>query len=342
MLLLLALFLGLLVGEEFVPRRFCWVPFLLEVLILGLIIWQYGSGYLMLGMVLIYEGITAISARGLLWYFVPFLLVCIPSENAVGVRILACFFLAMIYFQHNMVIEAYRGQLREDDYAEQKMKQNMRQKETAWRKELNKGILVAENQLLEEKTRISQTLHDRLGHSINGSIYQLEAVKVLMEKDTNTSMEMVQAVIDNLRTGMDEIRVILRRERPEKYKMALLQLRKLCEECSRMGVNARLYTEGELENVSEQYLEIILDNAVEAVSNALKYAKCTEIKIKIHVMNQMVRCLVSDNGIGCNEIVDGMGISGMRRRMRSINGILDFNSEIGFTVNMLLPLEKEN
>lgn len=88
----------------------------------------------------------------------------------------------------------------------------------------------------------------------------------------------------------------------------------------------------------EKYLEIILDNAYEAVSNSLKYAKCTRIEIKLHVLHQMIRCSISDNGVGCEQIEDGMGIAGMRRRVREVNGILDFETEIGFTINILLPL----
>ena len=52
----------------------------------------------------------------------------------------------------------------------------------------------------------------------------------------------------------------------------------------------------------------------------------------------MVRCSISDNGVGCDAIEDGMGIAGMRRRVREVNGILDFETEIGFTINILLPL----
>lgn len=151
---------------------------------------------------------------------------------------------------------------------------------------------------------------------------------------------MIQAVIDQLRTGMDEIRGILRRERPEKYKLAMLQLQRLCEECKDMDIDAHLSTEGDLAGVPEKYLEIILDNAFEAVSNALKYAHCTKIEINLVVMNQMLRCSISDNGIGCDELTDGMGIAGMRQRIRSVNGILDFSTEAGFTINMLLPMKK--
>ena len=70
----------------------------------------------------------------------------------------------------------------------------------------------------------------------------------------------------------------------------------------------------------------------------MKYAKCTKIDVKIHILNQMVRCSIADNGVGCSNIIDGMGISGVRRRVREVNGILDFESEAGFTINILLPL----
>ena len=99
-----------------------------------------------------------------------------------------------------------------------------------------------------------------------------------------------------------------------------------------------MITEGELKNIPGKYLEVILDNAYEAISNSMKYAKCSKIKISIYVLNKMIRCSISDNGIGCREIIDGMGISGMRKRIREINGILDFETEVGFTINMLLPL----
>lgn len=47
--------------------------------------------------------------------------------------------------------------------------------------------------------------------------------------------------------------------------------------------------------------------------------------------------MVADNGTGCDTFTDGMGIAGMRRRIREVNGILDFETETGFKINMLFP-----
>ena len=71
----------------------------------------------------------------------------------------------------------------------------------------------------------------------------------------------------------------------------------------------------------------------------MRYAKCKRIDISINVMNKLVRCTVTDDGIGCTNITDGMGISGMRQRVRAAGGTIDFQSEAGFTVRMILPME---
>ena len=153
---------------------------------------------------------------------------------------------------------------------------------------------MAENQILEERASLSQTLHDKLGHNINGSVYQLEAAKVLMEKDPEKSKNILQAVIDQLRSGMDEIRGILRKERPAKKELAMLQLYKLCEDCNNKGVKTELVTEGDTALIPDPIWEVILDNAFEAVSNSMKYSKCSRIDIRLVVMAQRVRVSIAE------------------------------------------------
>ncbi|MDE6742918.1 MAG: hypothetical protein K2J95_03450 [Lachnospiraceae bacterium] len=336
-LLFLALFIGLVAGKELLePKKRIWLLGAAAVLMIYIIA-ALGTAYILLFIFLCYEGLTYWKPR-FPWYLAPLGLAFLPGEIGWEVQFVIALFMGIIYFQHDFIVESYRKQTREDTIAEQRLKHSMNRREHEMQEEVRKSLLQAENQMLEEREELSQTLHDKLGHNINGSVYQLEAVKVLMEKEPETSKKMIQAVIDQLRGGMDEIRMILRKERPEKYKLAILQLEKLCEDCRSKGVEAELITEGELKEIPEKYLEVILDNAYEAVSNSMKYAKCSRIKISVHVWNQMIRCSISDNGVGCKKMTDGMGISGMRKRMREVNGILDFETEIGFTINMLLPL----
>lgn len=336
-LLILALFIGVVAGKELVERRLQGVFLGVAGILLLIILFTLGTSFTLLGVFLCYEVLTYLRPR-MFWYFIPLGFAFVPGETDSSVRLIIAVLIGLIYCQHDFVVEAYRKQTKEDTIMEQTLKHRINRREYEMQEEVKKSLLMAENQMLEERAELSQTLHDKLGHNINGSVYQLEAVKLLMEKEPEVSKKMIQTVINQLRIGMDEIRVILRKERPKKYKLAILQLEKLCEDCREKGVEAELITEGELRAIPEKYLEVILDNAYEAVSNSLKYAKCSKIKISVYVLNKMIRCSIWDNGVGCKELIDGMGISGMRKRIREINGILDFETEAGFTINMLLPL----
>lgn len=250
-----------------------------------------------------------------------------------------CLFLFIIYFQNYIIIEKFKKYLEDLEQEEYILKDSIHSQGTLHKEELAKSSLSFENKMLEEKTRLSQALHDKLGHNINGSIYQLEACKVLMEKEPQESRRIVQGVIDNLRTSMDEIRSILRREKPDKNRLAQLQLVGLCEDCKeKYGIQAEVRIDGDSKAVPEHLWDVILDNTFEAVTNALKYANCTKIIIEISILHKVVRCSITDDGIGCAVIKEGMGIQGMLNRIRKVNGIIDINSENGFRINMLLPL----
>lgn len=336
-LLILALFIGVIAGKELVERRLQGVFLGVAGILLLIILFTLGTSFALLGVFLCYEVLTYLRPC-MFWYFIPLGFAFVSGETDSSVQFIIAVLIGLIYCQHDFVVEAYRKQTKEDTIVEQTLKHRINIREYEMQEEVKKSLLMAENQMLEERAELSQTLHDKIGHNINGSVYQLEAVKLLMEKEPEVSKKMIQTVINQLRSGMDEIRVILRKERPKKYKLAILQLEKLCEDCREKGVEAELITEGELRAIPEKYLEVILDNAYEAVSNSLKYAKCSKIKISVYVLNKMIRCSIWDNGVGCKELIDGMGISGMRKRIREINGILDFETEAGFTINMLLPL----
>lgn len=296
-----------------------------------------GKSFILLGFYLIYEAFIFFKVP-VYFFFLPLGLVFVETPIGFLAQFLILSMMTGCYIQQEFVVSSYRKQIQEETILEQGLKRDMETREQATKAELKRNMLAASNQILEERSNLAQALHDKLGHNINGSIYQLEAIKLLMDKDPEKSKQMTQAVIDQLRTGMDEIRAILRKERPEKKDLALLQIYKLCEDCNRKGVETNLEIEGDVTQITERLWEVILDNAFEAVSNSMKYAHCKNILIKINILNKFVRCSITDDGVGCEKIKDGMGISGMRSRVRGVNGTLDFASEAGFSVNMLLPL----
>ena len=337
-LLLASLFIAVMAFGELAPQKYRFIFVLLGIAVFGVLMYLGEKSFILLGFFLAYEILSLFKNLNPKVYFLPIAGIFIPSPVPLLTVLVATVMMTICYLQHNIVIRSYRKQMMEDTITEQNLKRDMQEKEFAAKMEQRKSMLMAENQILEERASLSQTLHDKLGHNINGSVYQLEAAKVLMEKDPEKSQAILQAVIDQLRGGMDEIRGILRKERPAKKELAMLQLYKLCEDCNNKGVKTELETEGDTSAIPDPIWEVILDNAFEAVSNSMKYSKCSSIDIKIIVMKQRCRVSISDNGIGCSQFEDGMGISGMRSRVRTVSGTIDFQTDPGFTVTMLLPL----
>ncbi len=348
-LLLLSLYISFICLKEFVDGKKKLIFIVLAAIMCVGMMYYECSSFIFLGAFLYYELLLCLRANSP-WYYLIYLAVVI--ERLILIRIsdnepmngfiefIILTFMLVFYLQHEFVVTDYEKRMMEDTITQQGLKRDMRIQESAAKEELEKSLLMSENKLLEERASLSQTLHDKLGHNINGSIYQLEASKVIMDKDPDKARSMIQAVIDQLRTGMDEIRAILRKERPEKKQMALLQLHQLCADCNNKGVEAELSVEGDASLIPNDRWEVILDNAFEAVTNSMRYSNCKSINIAIIVMNKMVRCTISDDGIGCDEIVDGMGLSGMRQRIRLVGGTIDFETHPGFKVSMLLPLDQ--
>lgn len=244
------------------------------------------------------------------------------------------------YIQEKSIVRKYREEIRTEENIQSELIGDMELQTKNHEEAMKRSRLKYENEILEERNRISQALHDKLGHNINGSLYQLEAARLLIDKKPEDSKDILQAVIGQLRTSMDEIRAILRKEKPDKKRMALISLQNLCEECeSSYRIKAHLNISDDDAKITEEIWDILLDNTCEAVTNALKYAKCRNIFIDIIAMNEIVRCSIRDDGKGCEHIEDGMGLTGMRNRVRKVKGYIDIEAEAGFSINMVLPLE---
>lgn len=245
------------------------------------------------------------------------------------------------YIQEKHILHLYRRLLDQGEETQLELKTDIVRQSVDHERQMKRSHLQFENQVLEQKNQIAQALHDKLGHSINGSLYQLEAAKLLVTKRPEDCETILQAVIDQLRLSMDEIRAILRSERPDKKRMAMLSLQALCEECeTRYQIAVHLNLSDPHEKIPEKLWEILLDNTYEAVTNALKYAFCHNIYIDILAMNEIVRCTIRDDGRGAVCMEEGMGIQGMKNRVRSVRGQMTIECETGFAINMILPIRE--
>lgn len=196
---------------------------------------------------------------------------------------------------------------------------------------------------LEERNKISQKIHDSIGHAISGSLMQLEAAKVLMDKDKDHAQKLMQNVIDVLRDGLESIRIALRDIKPPVEQMGINRVKLIVDEFMvKSHIETSLICKGSLDKITYAQWNIIVENLKEALTNVLRYAKASKVTVSIEVLNKFIKTQIKDNGIGSYTIKKGLGLMGIEERSESMGGKVIIDGSMGFTVIFLLPLEEGN
>lgn len=193
---------------------------------------------------------------------------------------------------------------------------------------------------LEERNRLSQQIHDDIGHSITGSLIQMEAARTLLSNQPEKADELLGNAISITREGIESIRLTLKDMKPPAEQVGLNRL-KLCmnEFTNRHGIRTILIQKGKIDAVRPIHWKIIMENCTEALTNSLKYAGGAPIHVELIVLNKLIRFTVKDNGQGTELLKKGLGLIGMEERAASIAGKLIIDTNSGFSVTTLLPLE---
>ncbi|THF73956.1 sensor histidine kinase [Cohnella fermenti] len=195
---------------------------------------------------------------------------------------------------------------------------------------------------LEERNRLSQRIHDEIGHSMAGALIQMEASRRLLESDRAKSAELLGNAIAISKEGLERIRLALKDIKPKAEELGIHRLRLYADELSaRLGssVATTVTHQGDLDAITPLQWKIIQENATEALTNALKYSGATVVGIEVNVLNRFVQSIVSDNGVGAAKVVKGLGIAGMEERAASVGGTVVVDGTRGFRVTTLLPRE---
>ncbi|WP_135549074.1 sensor histidine kinase [Paenibacillus cymbidii] len=228
-------------------------------------------------------------------------------------------------------LEAERDKLRADAERMQRMLRDndelMRQSEYTFK--------------LEERNRLSQQIHDDVGHAMAGALIQLEAARTLLDTDKAKAAALIGNAVAISRDGLERIRQTLKNIKPQQEELGIGRLRLFVDElAAKHAVAATLTYDGELEAITPVQWQIIHSNATEAVTNALKYSGAAHIRVELRVLNTFVKATVADDGKGADKVIKGLGIVGMEERAAAAGGNVIVDGSNGFRVTTLLPRNK--
>ncbi|WP_312700308.1 sensor histidine kinase [Sedimentibacter sp.] len=204
-------------------------------------------------------------------------------------------------------------------------------KDTLYKELLDTHKRLKEYMEIEEKNKIARDIHDSLGHNMTALIMQLQMAEHYLKTDASKSKELLDSSIKTARESLNGIREVVETLRGKK----LLQdkaIQVLADEfAKKTGTVIELKTEGKITDdydVNTALYHILQ----EGMTNAVRHGKASNIWIELNYGDDNVKFSIRDNGTGAEIINEGFGMKGIKERVNSFKGSIEFKSENGFTI----------
>jgi nitrate/nitrite-specific signal transduction histidine kinase len=198
--------------------------------------------------------------------------------------------------------------------------------------------------VIEERDRIGMELHDGIIQAIYAVGMKLEFTRLTLVKEQAAAEQIASAnndlnrVIEDLRNYVQDLRGSV------DYTVSFHEQLDEIAESFRQVSPAKLIISAPrtLTRITEDRLHGIIQIVREALSNAVRHANASEIRIELRETASEIVLIVADNGKGFapGRVKVGSGLPNIRLRVRNMGGKVDFASHPGqgVTVTVVLPL----
>ncbi|WP_234123592.1 sensor histidine kinase [Clostridium hydrogenum] len=187
---------------------------------------------------------------------------------------------------------------------------------------------------VSERNRIAREIHDSVGHKTAGVLIELQAAYKLMDRNPLKAKEVLAKSIDALSETVTIIRDTVHNIKPNE-KLGIEYIKNIIRNFSFCPVELKFT--GDFNSVKPNYIEIMASNIKEALTNTAKYSRASKVDISIDINELYLRLYIKNNGVSCNNIKEGLGLSGMRERVNNVGGSITIDSHDGFTIVCVIP-----
>ena len=188
----------------------------------------------------------------------------------------------------------------------------------------------------KERSRIAKDLHD-------GVAGMLAAVKMHLSSDEDDSYT---KAIHLLNEAHAEVRKTSHNLMPE----VLLQhgldraLYRYCSNISNSALRVHYFFVGEDQRFTDSFELSVYRIVQELLNNIFKHSRATEATVQLSIQQDVLSVSIEDNGVGLSKDkgTEGMGLELLKRRIRTLNGNMELNSEDGNGVSAYLEFGTRN
>jgi PAS domain S-box-containing protein len=184
----------------------------------------------------------------------------------------------------------------------------------------------------EERRRISRELHDDIGQRISLLACELDLHR---KKNSTPKQENQAALFEKARSELKALASDIHELSHELHSSGLrccqlrIALRDLCSKyANNHHLDINLQTEGLDSNLSSDIALCLFRVAQEALANVLKHGGTNKAVVNVTQDSERVRLVVRDFGLGFDPATKsrGIGLVGMRERLRLCGGFLSVNT----------------
>ncbi len=201
-----------------------------------------------------------------------------------------------------------------------------------------------ESAVVSERNRMARDIHDTLAQGFTGVIVQLEAAADATSRGlVKEGREHVDRASSLARESLNEARRSVRAIRPK-----ALEEKDLAQAIQGMVLRMTLGTKlkatftvhGRPQPLPAEWDQNLLRIGQEIVTNTLRHAQASELRMELAFDPDGIRLELADNGRGFDPAADGdgFGLLGIRERVESMGGRLTVQSRKGKGIRMLIVL----
>jgi PAS domain S-box-containing protein len=210
------------------------------------------------------------------------------------------------------------------------------QKEIGQRERAEEALAAraAEEAVLAERTRLARDLHDAVTQTLFSASLIAEVLPDLWEMDAVEARKSTDELRQLTRGALAEMRTLLLELRPAALTQARFEdlLRQLVEGLigrARLPIALKINGEGRLPADVQVALYRI---SQESLNNVVKYARATQVQIRLELSSCKARLEIADNGIGFDPTTlkpGSLGMRIMRERAEAVSAIFRLTSSPG-------------
>ena len=195
----------------------------------------------------------------------------------------------------------------------------------------------------KDRLRFTRDLHDSCGYVFTNIIAVTEAAMSFSsmepEKMRNTFMLISNQARQGLKQTRETLHMIRELEDPAAGSIdTIYEMKSIFQEVTEIKVDIE---SGNMKHDYGPTVNTVLTRIVqEAFTNSIRHGQASYILIHFWEYPGSLSMTVTDNGIGAQQIVKGIGLAGMEERLASVGGSLEaFSPEDGgFRLKVLIPL----